>query len=148
MFEKLAVTYRCSRCGRNKLTRPYTPHICRGQFRKHFPRKQNIQFTEVKKMGWNQGYTIFERTVIGAYDLGLLSKDLLHVLMEPYSVTDIDVGGKEFLKSKDGLFVEEIVLKVCGIDLPEQGRDDHPDKYIDAVYKMFRAISRDCFGWR
>lgn len=46
-------------------------------------------------MGWNTGYTIFEATVIGAYDLGVLDKRLLAVLMEPYRGTDIDPGGSE-----------------------------------------------------
>lgn len=69
-------------------------------------------------MGWNTGYTIFESTVIGAYNLGVLDKKLLAVLMEPYRGTDIDEGGCCDLKSKDGLGVEEVVLKVCGKKLP------------------------------
>ena len=28
-------------------------------------------------MGWNSGYTVFEATVVGAYDLGKLDKALL-----------------------------------------------------------------------
>lgn len=44
-------------------------------------------------MGWNAGYTIFESTVVGAYDLDKLDKGLLTVLMEPYRGSDIDSGG-------------------------------------------------------
>lgn len=65
-------------------------------------------------MGWNTGYTIFEETVIGAYDLGKLDKPLLSVLMEPYRGSDIDSGGSQDLTSKDGLSVEEVVIKVWG----------------------------------
>ena len=48
-------------------------------------------------MGWNTGYTIFEATVVGAYDLRKLDKEMLTVLMEPYRDSDIDSGGSEDL---------------------------------------------------
>ena len=66
-------------------------------------------------MGWNSGYTIFEATVIGAYDLGKLDKDLLTVLMEPYRGTDIDSGGSCDLTAKDGKGVEQIVIETWGL---------------------------------
>jgi hypothetical protein len=77
-------------------------------------------------MGWNSGYSIFESTVVGAYDLGKLDEALLAVLMEPYRGTDIDSGGEKGLKSKDGLDVVDIVLKVRGVEIPPA-----PDLPID-----------------
>lgn len=102
-------------------------------------------------MGWNAGYAIFESTVVGAYDLGVLDRPLLRVLMEPYRNTDIDAGGKEGLTSKDGLEVEEIVVKVWGGTMPPRpgpaGRDFATlDAYREASYQEFRKVTKE-FGW-
>lgn len=103
-------------------------------------------------MGWNKGYGIFEATVVGAYDLGLLNIDLLGVLMRPYADSDIDEGGSCDLKSKDGKSVKEIVLEVVGANIPAkppEGTDesaDEWDEYYDALYDNFREVSKR-FGW-
>jgi hypothetical protein len=109
-------------------------------------------------MGWNSAYTIFDATVVGAYDLGKLDKDLLKVLMEPYRGTDIDSGGSEGLTSKDGLDVRDIVLKVWGAEVPPEPElpedeadwtDEHrkaDNAYWEARSKAFRKIT-DEFGW-
>ena len=100
-------------------------------------------------MGWNTGYTIFEATVVGAYDLGKLDKDLLAVLMEPYRNTDIDSGGSRELESKDGKGVEQIVVETFGAAMPAKpsGEDaDAWDEYNDAVYEEFRKVTNQ-FGW-
>ncbi|MDR1936446.1 MAG: hypothetical protein LBS49_12860 [Candidatus Accumulibacter sp.] len=104
-------------------------------------------------MGWNTGYTIFEATVVGAYDLGKLDKELLTVLMEPYRDSDIDSGGSEDLKSKDGKGVEQIVIETWGLEMPKAppGKyDDDPDAwdaYNDTVYDKFSEVTGH-FGWR
>lgn len=109
-------------------------------------------------MGWTTGYTIFEATVVGAYDLGKLDKALLDVLMEPYRGTDIDSGGEMGLTAKDGLDVVEIVCKVRGIELP--ARPDLPanhrewtkeqdaanEEYYERRYEAFRSVTKE-FGW-
>lgn len=100
-------------------------------------------------MGWNAGYTIFEATVVGAYDLGKLDKELLAVLMEPYRNTDIDSGGSCELKSKDGKGVEQIVVETFGAKMPAKpGGDDEEawDEYDCAVYDKFREVTSQ-FGW-
>lgn len=103
-------------------------------------------------MGWNKGYTVFESTVVGAYDLGKLDKEMLTVLMEPYRGSDIDSGGSCSLESKDGKGVEQIVIETWGQDMPKapHGKyEDDPDAwddYNDAVYDKFREISKQ-FGW-
>lgn len=109
-------------------------------------------------MGWNQGYTIFEATVVGAYDLGKLDQALLSVLMEPYRGTDIDSGGEAGLISEDGKDVVQIVIETfCGQlptppDLPrnwsEWSNEDYQtsDKWHCACADMFREITRR-FGW-
>ncbi|HEX7718940.1 MAG TPA: hypothetical protein VF389_03970 [Woeseiaceae bacterium] len=103
-------------------------------------------------MGWNTGYTIFEATVVGAYDLGKLDKQLLAVLMEPFRNTDIDSGGSRDLESNDGKGVEQIVIEAWGLEMPKAPPgeyDDDPDAwddYNDAVYDEFSSITKH-FGW-
>lgn len=110
-------------------------------------------------MGWNAGYTIFEATVVGAYDLGKLDKDLLTVLMEPYRDSDIDSGGERGLKSKDGLNVQEIVIKTMGGKVPKRpelppdyktwtkAQDAANERYWETLYTRFKKIT-DRFGWQ
>lgn len=103
-------------------------------------------------MGWNTGYTIFESTVIGAYDLGKLDKDLLTVLMEPYRHTDIDSGGKQDLESHDGKGIEQIVVETWGLEMPkepEKDSDEDPDAWDDyemAVYDLMCIVTKH-FEW-
>jgi hypothetical protein len=103
-------------------------------------------------MGWNSGYTIFEATVVGAYDLGKLDKEMLTVLMEPYRDSDIDSGGSADLVSKDGKGVEQIVIETWGLEMPKAPTveyDDDPDAWDDhngAVYEKFREVTEH-FGW-
>ena len=104
------------------------------------------------EMGWNTGYTIFEATVVGAYDLGKLDKEMLTVLMEPYRNSDIDSGGSEDLESKDGKGVEQIVIETWGLEVPTKPPGeyyDDPDAwddYTEAVYEKFSEVT-DHFGW-
>lgn len=93
-------------------------------------------------MGNNEAYSIFEATVVGAYNLGVLDKKLLAVLMEPYRGTDIDAGGKEGLTGSlpgtvEELEVEEICIKVMGGTLPP--RPDVPDDYRKWTEEQERA---------
>jgi hypothetical protein len=102
-------------------------------------------------MGWNQGFTIFENTVIGAYNLGKLDIDLLDVLMEPYRDTDIDSGGKEGFLTNDGKFIEQLVIEVHGGSLPPKPDDDDDmamDKWWEDVGCAFGDITRNKYGWR
>jgi len=108
-------------------------------------------------MGWNAGYRIFEQTVVGAYDLGVLDKALLSVLLEPYRDTDIDEGGSRNLLSRDGLNVEEIVIKVWGLKVPKkpdfsedeewtEEQEEMYENYLEDRYKKFRKVTKN-FGW-
>ena len=100
-------------------------------------------------MGWNTGYTIFEATVVGAYDLGKLDKALLKVLMEPYRNTDIDSGGSRDMEAKDGKCVEQIVIEVWGLEMPTAplgGDEDAWHSFYDARYEQFREVCK-VFGW-
>jgi hypothetical protein len=107
-------------------------------------------------MGWNSGYTIFEETVIGAYNLGRLNPALLRVLMEPYRDTDIDSGGSCDLKTNDGMTVEEVVVAIMEpakwSRLKEQqqlatGDDDLEEEYASGLYDAFHDITSKRFGW-
>lgn len=104
-------------------------------------------------MGWNAGYTVFEATVIGAYDLGRLDKAMLKVLGEPYRNSDIDPGGSMGLEAKDGKGLEQIVIETMGGVMPQRPDgtyDSNPeawDAYGEAVYVAFSGITREHFGW-
>ena len=109
-------------------------------------------------MGNNAAYSTFEQTVVGAYKLGKLDKELLAVLMESYEGMDIDSGGKAGLTADDGLEVEEIVLKVMGVPIPRRPKlpKDYRkwstkqiganEAYQEAIGNAFREIT-DQFGW-
>lgn len=102
-------------------------------------------------MGWNAGYTIFEATVVGAYDLGKLDKDLLRVLMEPYRGSDIDSGGERGLVSRDGLNVREIVIKTWRGKAPKKpdfakADGNEVDRYWDELEDAFRRVTSK-FDW-
>lgn len=116
-------------------------------------------------MGWNQGRTIMEATVVGAYDLGKLDKALLSVLLEPYRDTDIDSGGRVGLVAKDGKEVEQIVIEAGGLKMPEPPSVTQPDwanwdewtsaereasdaweDHAEQVYEQFKRVTRE-HGW-
>ena len=104
-------------------------------------------------MGWNEGYKLFEYTVVGAYNLGKLDKELLTVLMEPYRDTDIDSGGSEGLMSKDGKDVEQIVIEAWGLEMPQKPPGEYStapdvwDAYHELVGERFRSVTEH-FNWR
>ncbi len=104
-------------------------------------------------MGNNQAYSFMEETVIGAYDLGVLDRKLLRVLMEPYRGTDIDSGGSANLKTKKGkLEVEDVVIAIMrpavARKLAKVRAKAGDDAFYDARYKAFHDITSNVFGWR
>lgn len=102
-------------------------------------------------MGWNQGYTIFEATVIGAYDLGKLDAALLDVLAEPYRGTDIDEGGSCALRTRDGLDICDVIIKVLDLESPPRPSNGAPeaewDEYHDTVAMRVYDLQRQRWGW-
>lgn len=110
-------------------------------------------------MGWNTGYTIFEATVIGSYDLGKLDRALLTVLMEPYRGSDIDSGGSRGLQSFGGKDVMQIVVETFGGRMPRKPKlpedsskwtDEERrknDEWQEERWERFHKIT-DRFGWR
>lgn len=110
-------------------------------------------------MGWNQGYTIFEATVMGAYGLGKLDMELLDVLGEPYRDSDIDSGGECGLVAEDGKDLTDVVLSVAGIELPAKPSFPQPEtwegsdadraweEYYDRRQDAFDALTRRRWGW-
>ena len=109
-------------------------------------------------MGNNAAYTAFEHTVMAVYDHGVLDKVLLGKLLEPYGDSDIDSGGKVGLISKDGLEVEEIVVKVWGLKVPKKPnlpkdyrswtkeQDKANEEYQEKLYELFSKVTKE-FGW-
>ena len=109
-------------------------------------------------MGNNAAFTAFEATVLATYNKGVLDVELLSAFMEQYRDVDIDHGGMVGTLSKDGLDVEEVVLKVFGIKIPPRPNlpadykiwtpEQHEanDAYWDKRSNAFQEIS-DRFGW-
>lgn len=109
-------------------------------------------------MGNNYAYTVMEATVVGAYNLGVLDKNLLGVLLEPYRDSDIDSGGSEDLRSKDGKSVEEIIITVSGGKIPKhpdvpanyddqtQEQRDQMDDYHEKLHEEFFKATKK-YGW-
>lgn len=98
-------------------------------------------------MGWNEGYRIMEQQVVALYDKGLLNKEVLNALMQPFCDSDIDHGGSNNLKSKDGKSADDIV---CLIMEPEKYKEategfvpdpEEPD-YNEKLYKLWYEITR------
>ncbi|MDK9702429.1 MAG: hypothetical protein OEL20_04765 [Sulfuritalea sp.] len=63
-------------------------------------------------MGWNEGYTVMERTVVSLYDAGNLTVESLNAILEPYRGTDIDHGGCMELRTKDGKSADDVILSL------------------------------------
>ncbi|MGE5631355.1 MAG: hypothetical protein ACM3TR_09700 [Caulobacteraceae bacterium] len=98
-------------------------------------------------MGWNEGYRIMEQQVVSLYDAGLLNKNVLNTLMQPFCDTDIDHGGSEDLKSKDGKSADDII---CFIMEPEKYQeatenfipDPKDPDWNEKLYDLYREITR------
>lgn len=111
-------------------------------------------------MGNNAAFTSFEAAVLAVYNKGVLDRELLDALAAPYKGTDIDRGGMEGTLSVDGLDIDDITLKVYGIELPpkpdipydlrkqwtpEQYKEN--DDWFDIQYEALRSIGEG-WGWR
>lgn len=78
-------------------------------------------------MGDNALYTIFEKTVIRLYDAGRLDKAALDGVMEVYRGTDIDVGGRQDLKTHDGKDIDAILFETYGVTPPTPPAEPYSD---------------------
>jgi len=107
-----------------------------------------------------------EATVVGAYDLGVLDTKLLKVLLDPYKSTDIDHGGSQDLRAKDGLGADDIIIKLVDpkafkrlepvrkeigkhpknyTKLTEKQQEVQEQYYEDRYTAFNRAVKK--FGW-
>lgn len=118
-------------------------------------------------MGNNRAYTIFEYTVIGLYDRGVLDLELLNYLGNAHRGTDIDSGGSRDLTTlTESLSLNEVILSVKAPekydelrDTYAQLRDDHPEEdepwllpefdveYDEPLHAAVHAITSDEWGW-
>lgn len=109
-------------------------------------------------MGNNAAFTSFEATVIAVYNRGVLDKDLLSDLMEPYRDVDIDSGGMQGTLSKDGFDCVEIVCKVFGLEIPprpqlppdyrtwSEEQSAQNESWYETYWSAFYKITEG-FGW-
>lgn len=102
-------------------------------------------------MGWNEGYSLLEETVIRVYDLGKLDKTMVIALFEPYRGRDIDSGGSRGLRTKDGKTMEEVVCEAWGIPLPPRPPlgviDPDGEIYGRAIYEGFKSVEKEFGFW-
>jgi hypothetical protein len=109
-------------------------------------------------MGNNAAFTAFEASVIPVYNRGVLDRELLSDLMEPYRDCDIDSGGMVGTLTKDGLDIYEVVIKTFGHDVPKKPdlpknyrewtpeQDAANEAYHNTIYELFHGITKQ-FGW-
>lgn len=112
-------------------------------------------------MGNNAAFTSFEAAVIAVYNHGALTLPLLNDIAAAYQGMDIDRGGMEGVLAKDGLDVDDIVLKLCNIKLPPSPsltfpKDYHEwsgtqekehDKWVELRGEALQKIAHE-WGWR
>lgn len=97
-------------------------------------------------MGWNSGYTVMEEQIVTLYDEKLLTKDILMAIMSPFKETDVDSGGSQDLRSKDGKSAENII---CFIVEPEKYNkaieefvpDPEDPEWNESLYDLFTEIA-------
>jgi hypothetical protein len=92
-----------------------------------------------------------EKTVMSLYNKGLLTKEVLDTVMEPYKGTDCDSGGSQNIQAFDGKGVKEVI---CFVMSPEKYKDaiEHPmikdgdDEFNLKMYNLFESIWRGQWG--
>lgn len=98
-------------------------------------------------MGWNKGYRIMEQQVVCLYDKGLLNKEVLDTMMEPFKGTDIDHGGSQDLRTNDGKSADDVI---CFIMEPEKYQEaiesfipdpEEPD-WNEKLYELYNEITK------
>lgn len=94
-------------------------------------------------MGNNNAFRYFEETVIKIYDLGVLTLPVLEAIASEFESTDIDTGGSQDLKSKNGKSIAQICVELV---LPkfQPGVREEDDSWWDA----FSEIMYDLWDWR
>ena len=109
-------------------------------------------------MGNNAAFSSFEASVIAVYNKGVLDRELLDALAKPYEDSDIDRGGMEGTLAKDGLDVDDIILKIYGVTLPPKpdlpkdwkewtkAQDKANEAWNDLHYEALQPIE-DGWGW-
>jgi len=71
-------------------------------------------------MGHHREYQIMEKQVIELYDLGVLNKEILNAIMQPFCYSTIVCSVGNDLTSKNGKSSDEII---CFIMEPEKYRE-------------------------
>lgn len=97
-------------------------------------------------MGWNQGWTIAEKQIVGLYDLGVLTLPVLDVICNAVGNSDIDSGGSNDLTAQDGKMMEEICMALVMPDFPEL--DHTGDEWDEDWFDAFSDMAAERWGWR
>lgn len=100
-------------------------------------------------MGWNSGYTIFERIVINLYDENKLDKQTLEIIANEFIGLDVDFGGFTDKKAKDG---KNLVDIICFMYEPEKyfeyiNNDDKYDYVNEKLMQLYFEITEDKWGF-
>jgi len=103
-------------------------------------------------MGWNEGYRIMEQQVVSLYNARMLNKEILNVIMEPFRNSDIDHGGSQDLKSRDGKSADDII---CFIMEPKRYMeltdgfvpDPKEPEWNEKLYDLYDEITKREWGF-
>jgi len=104
-------------------------------------------------MGNNQAFTDFEFFTIACYNAGVLDKKLLKKFIAHYDGVNIDSGGRAGLVTRDGLEIEEVVVKVVGGTLPKKptkrpSRSQELPEWEEYREALWDEFSKHTSGWR
>jgi hypothetical protein len=88
-----------------------------------------------------------EQQVVSLYDKGVLTKDVLNTLMQPFCGSDIDSGGSQNLKTKDGKSADDVICFIMESEryreatenfAPDPGDPDYNRELFDLCYEITR----------
>lgn len=73
-------------------------------------------------MGWNTGYTIFEKIVVNLYNNKKLDKETLEIVANEFVGMDLDSGGITDITANDGKGLMDIICFMY-----------EPEKYFECI---------------
>lgn len=103
-------------------------------------------------MGCSRDFKVFEKLIIGTYDLDKLSPKLLDVILNAYFGRDIDDGCIGTLTTYDGFYAKEVVVKCYNNEIPQKPdyymcSDEVWEQYLEKLNDKFNTIVKK-FGWQ
>ncbi len=98
-------------------------------------------------MGNGARYSEFEFTVVTLHDHGVLKPEIVDALAERHRGTDIDSGGSEGHRAKDGKDLVEIVVSLLEPAKYEKIAKKRGNARWEALDELWSDIRAERWGW-